>query len=1228
MKFVLVIAFAILVVASCSPAAAAPWLTDNFDGYATSSLYGQGGWTGDNGPVRVQAGFAESGKAAEVNYKLWGLNNSTQEEEVWRNVNSGGGVQYIDVDVAINSESTQPAGSALGYIKFFNSAGLDITRIYLAHKQINVLFSTGQVPILTNVPAREFHHVRLVINLSTGTLEAWVDGVLKASGATYRPGAYIAQVVIGQYHLGSTYTTAETYVDNLVCSESVVQENVLAGWTSPNKYRDLLTVNPLGVDRNNSPAQMDIDFPQLLAQAGTGTFDQNTIEVMAYDSLGVPKVYDSSRSGYERYLLPWRIQNYYGISKTTLSFVMPDQTYTHYAVYFDTLESGRGKPQRYPGLVGDGDWFSQGYGRREIGPSKFGDMCDFDGDGDLDLFEGGVEPFIYCYENVGGNRMVDRGRLTSGGSLFILPRNVGSNRAWMTVSFCDWDHDGDQDLFPSFTDGPDGGDIVFFRNTTTPGGQPTFARVGEMLTQSGASVGGGEWFPTPTFVTDWDGTGDGLTDVLVARSDWAGGYLYLHRNLGPGGAVGFRLADGVRIQAGGQDINLTTPRFECADVDSDGDLDIVAASHDWGATHVYWYKNTGTRQNPIFAAAVELASLWTAYPGLEVADFDGDGLKDISVGTFWKQVENSEPQSFGAMLKNLGPALNPTFQVRLADSGSLYTEQFQRCDAGQQNGVRAIDWDMDGDKDLVASSAGGLMVYFENLTNNLNPMYGPRKTLMVGGTNPYPIEVTGPESGYARHDAADWNNDGLIDLIVGDEDARVFIYINDGLGNNPPTFRPGYQLWANNMPLDGLKRGSPLICDWNNDGKKDLIFGMAPKQEDLETPFDWPDTGDSDMTNDEGFLFYRNTGTNGNANPGSSLDGAMLAYPSWVMAGGQRITYTRPNLGNFIDWDGDGKKDLIGCDFEDNIRFYKNTGPVAPNTNPQFTSASGITILQDYVTTQMISGVDALDFNGDGDLDLITGQGHGGSNLRFYERDFVEDGISGSFPAVGFAGTTQTGLALAEAKSRKNGDSVNVPKGIVTAAFSGFFYVESEDRLSGIRVDKDSHGRSVGDRVDVVGTIGTPLPNGERRISEATVTPNGTGSVLEMALSGANIGGANSRDYNPVTGAGQMGVTGGIGLNNIGLLVRIFGKCTANVRADFFGARFIFIDDGSGVTSVYRAIGGAYVQVAGVKVDVDDPNIAEGDYVAARGISSIEFINGGYQSKLLPRPDQNDVQKL
>jgi hypothetical protein len=100
-----------------------------------------------------------------------------------------------------------------------------------------------------------------------------------------------------------------------------------------------------------------------------------------------------------------------------------------------------------------------------------------------------------------------------------------------------------------------------------------------------------------------------------------------------------------------------------------------------------------------------------------------------------------------------------------------------------------------------------------------------------------------------------------------------------------------------------------------------------------------------------------------------------------------------------VDWDGDGRQDLIGCHFENSIRFYRNIGSGARGAEPEFADPEGVVLVRGE-SPQMISGAHVVDWNGDGDLDLLTGQGHGGSGLRFYERDWIEDELNDTHPKV------------------------------------------------------------------------------------------------------------------------------------------------------------------------------------------------------------------------------------
>jgi hypothetical protein len=738
-------------------------------------------------------------------------------------------------------------------------------------------------------------------------------------------------------------------------------------WHSECRYRTVLSIDSRGQSRSHAPAAVDIDFSRLLAhEQADAPFDEHTVEVVAHDSSGNPRIYDASRPGDQRYLVPHRLEKYYGLGKVALSFVIPDSGCTQAAVYFDTTASGRGRPQRYPGLVGDGDFFRQVYGRREINASHFDCFCDFDGDGDLDLFKGGVEPYVYCFENVGGNRMVDRGRLSSGGEVLTLPNNSG--RSWLTVAFYDWDEDGDLDLLPSFGDGPDAGTITWYKNTSTEnGGRLTFSRVGPLKTQSGQHVPGGAaaggWFPSVTFVRDWDGQQDGRVDLLVGSNH----HCWLYRNLGPGPG-GPRLADPVAVQAAGSDIVLTNPRFDCADVDGDGDLDLFAGTQP-GA--VYWFNNIGSRTAPVLAEGRIVAYplpylIGDAHSGVKVADFDGDGLLDLVVGRFWERtplVEAGQPRYFGGLHKNVGTATSPDFERRDAFNGSPYTERFQTCDAVRQNAVRMVDWNNDDRPDLIAGDTDGFVWCFRNTTNRLWPLFDAGEKLRAGGE----LLSRWSTGGHARPDVIDFDNDGRKDLVVADGSGWVTLYLNAG-SDAAPDLQAGRPIEAAGVPIRIGSRSSVVVGDWNNDGRKDLVTAGQ----------------------EEGYRLFRNEGTD--ASP-------QFAAAQAITFGGQPTRYVRPNLGSLLDWDGDGRTDLIACGFENTVRAYINIGSGNPGTDPVFNSPEGRIILEPW-TVQMISGADAKDWRGDGDADILTGQGHGGSGLRFYERDHLNDLINNTRPVV------------------------------------------------------------------------------------------------------------------------------------------------------------------------------------------------------------------------------------
>ena len=178
---------------------------------------------------------------------------------------------------------------------------------------------------------------------------------------------------------------------------------------------------------------------------------------------------------------------------------------------------------------------------------------------------------------------------------------------------------------------------------------------------------------------------------------------------------------------------------------------------------------------------------------------------------------------------------------------------------------------------------------------------------------------------------------------------------------------------------------------------------------------------------------------------------------------------------------------------------------------------------------------------------------------------------------------------------------------IVTAAFPDFFYVESDDRSSGIRVESPGHTLFVGTRATVIGTVETNA-NGERFISAHTLSQDGSGSVDPVAIANRAIGGGDFF-YDSETGAGQQGMTGCLGLNNVGMLVSTCGMVTERNPAQNPAA--FDIDDGS---------------ASGLTVLVPDgvvpPNL--GEYVTVTGLVSCKKTDEQVRAILLTR-SQNDV---
>ncbi|MCL5102870.1 MAG: SGNH/GDSL hydrolase family protein [Armatimonadetes bacterium] len=150
-------------------------------------------------------------------------------------------------------------------------------------------------------------------------------------------------------------------------------------------------------------------------------------------------------------------------------------------------------------------------------------------------------------------------------------------------------------------------------------------------------------------------------------------------------------------------------------------------------------------------------------------------------------------------------------------------------------------------------------------------------------------------------------------------------------------------------------------------------------------------------------------------------------------------------------------------------------------------------------------------------------------------------------------------LSLPVVKSTSDQTGVAIGGYVISAAFPDFFYVESDNRSSGLRVDKAAHGLAVGLRVDASGKIATNA-DGERYIAADTVTLAGSGSIVPLLMNNRSFGGSALGLQEGVWD--WLSLDNGLpaaGLDNIGLLVRVCGRVG---QIDPTGAYF-YVDDGS-----------------------------------------------------------------
>ncbi|MFN0293658.1 FG-GAP-like repeat-containing protein [Pedobacter helvus] len=679
-----------------------------------------------------------------------------------------------------------------------------------------------------------------------------------------------------------------------------------ASWLADLPYRIVGNIN---TGNGDDPVWADFDYSRLLLAAGErGPVNPEAIKVFARMANGqgveckavLSDPVSNLADHYERNgTLKWRSVS--GAVKYEIYFDVAD---ANGQVYFSEMPNlGVGELLHYPANENNLLWAGW--------PGLNLEVVDVDGDGNWDIYGQSSDSGTWLHRNIGTNAnplFLPRSRpLATDVKPTFFPADL----------YFDWDGDGNQDR------------IYYTRPTRTDRYANIPASVYIQLYRNGAFIAG-----QPLKYNNGN-------DVVFENSTW------------------------FAIKAG--------------DFNNDGKIDLVVGTANSSAEILL---NMGLVNDKPTAQLTQLpfnlyASDQSLSGGMSLKpfpiDWNGDGKTDI-VFTSW--------QGFYwiSMNKGINNTLEFDAPIHLYQKGGVMVHD-------DSSSPYMVDWDNDGDLDIISGGADGNLMYFENTGTRANPQFkggtfltdqnGERfyvNASEAGGT------IQGLEEqywGYLTCVPADVDHDGDIDLIISDSMGRLRWIENIGTRQSPIMSSAIHNFTVNGSPFITPWRNRPGVADWNNDGLLDLIV-----------------VNNVITANRSKLVFYSQSASN----PSVLIKGADLKDQS----GNPVLVVNYPHKGGagrtqieVGDWDGDGKLDLIigqpltyitatnNSANGGNLLLFKNKGT---NLAPAF--ETGVLPIRgnarfEIHDTWHCTYPNIVDWNNDGLPDLLTGTETGRFALFF-----------------------------------------------------------------------------------------------------------------------------------------------------------------------------------------------------------------------------------------------------
>tara|TARA_R110002167_G_scaffold73727_1_gene206475 strand:- start:11302 stop:13320 length:2019 start_codon:yes stop_codon:yes gene_type:complete len=458
-------------------------------------------------------------------------------------------------------------------------------------------------------------------------------------------------------------------------------------------------------------------------------------------------------------------------------------------------------------------------------------LIDFDGDSNYDLMCGlssKTGNYLLFFKNKGSNESPE---YEAPQKVLTATGDPIGNHLYLEVPLADYDHDGDLDYIAI----SDFSNIVYFENKGTS--KKHSFQEGVPLKYKNELIQLYSLYGNATKLRAVDLDQDGFVDILAGDEDGKVSFLKNTGNI-VDGIPEFLPPRFLQQEAKFVDVGaLATPRVY--DWDGDGLQDIVSGN---GAGNIYFIKNLGGYfpkwdvPKPLEVSGVPIRIIPTearpnteephwGYTTIDVGDWDDDGLPDILV---------NEHNGNIVWLKNIGsrkaPKLSAPKPIEVEWKGE---PQKPAWTPGVSKGKELLapwrtspfimDLNQDGLNDLVMLDHEGYLVVYPRIKEGDTLKLGhPERKFLFPDGNPILLnQRTGSSHGRLKITFADWDGDGMEDLIFSSKPAVDWMK-NIGMQDGKMVLQ--YMGRVVSKTLMGHTDG-PVVSDFNNDGVPDLLVG-------------------------------------------------------------------------------------------------------------------------------------------------------------------------------------------------------------------------------------------------------------------------------------------------------------------------------------------------------------------------------------------------------------------